>query len=238
MKFKLPNMKKLTFLLITLIFFGFQLFAQNELNRLTFDDCENSVIFQHIRNNTRILQYTSADGSVLELGDTLTIGSPAGSITSTTAAGVGNTFGVGKARSRTKESFTTIIMGRPAGVGSVMNAMGGEDPENASAKMQGEVVVISEMKVSHKGSKKKPLKLIILLGEPNGRAFGINKYMSVVDYEKSVLSGEIRSLNAPMTRDEAIAKLKESKDLLDLGLLEEAAYEKLKAELAPIIMEK
>ncbi|MGQ7869586.1 hypothetical protein [Sunxiuqinia sp. sy24] len=36
--------------------------------------------------------------------------------------------------------------------------------------------------------------------------------------------------------DEAIAKLKESKDLLDLGLMEEADYEKVKAELAPVIM--
>lgn len=102
--------------------------------------------------------------------------------------------------------------------------------------MQGEIVVISELKVSHKGSRKKPLALQILLGEPNGRAFGINKYMSVTDYEKAVLAGEIKSINAPLTREEAIAKLKESKDLLDLGIIEEEEYEILKAELTPIII--
>ena len=128
-------------------------------------------------------------------------------------------------------------MGRPAGFGSIMSAMAGEAPQNADASMQGEIVVIAEMKVAHKGSRKKPLELIILLGEPNGRAFGINKYMSVVDYEKSVLAGEIKSKNAPLTRDEAIAKLKESKDLLDLGIIDQAAYDKLKSELTPIILQ-
>lgn len=55
-------------------------------------------------------------------------------------------------------------MGRPAGFGSIMNAMGGEAAENAGSEMQGEIVIISEMKVAHKGSKKKPLALIMLLG--------------------------------------------------------------------------
>ncbi|WP_320019482.1 hypothetical protein [Labilibaculum manganireducens] len=54
---------------------------------------------------------------------------------------------------------------------------------------------------------------------------------------KSSLVGEIKSLNTPLTRVEAIAKLKESKDLLDLGLLEQSAYEKIKQELTPIIMQ-
>ncbi|MHA7109984.1 hypothetical protein ACRTDU_07645 [Sunxiuqinia elliptica] len=230
-------MKKLIFGILS--FCVFNSFAQKaQLDELTFDDCQNSAFFQKVKNNTNVLRYTAADGSLLEIGDTLVIGVPSGSITATTAVGAGNTVGVAKARSRTKSSFTTIIMGRPVGFGSIMNAMAGEAPENAGANMQGEIVVISEMKVSHKGSRKKPLALTILLGEPNGRAFGINKYMSVVDYEKSVLGGEIRSLNAPMTRDEAISKLKESKELLDLGLMEQSEYDKIKQELTPVIMEQ
>ncbi|MCW0483311.1 hypothetical protein [Gaoshiqia sediminis] len=229
-------MKKLIFMTIALI--TINSYAQDQLNELTFEDCQNSSVFENIKNNTQILKYIAADGSVLELGDTLVIGMPSGSITSTTAIGAANTVGAAKARSRTQNSFTTLIMGRPAGVGSIVNAMAGEAPENASGAMQGELVVISEMKVSHKGSKKKPLALTILLGEPNGRAFGINKYMSVVDFEKSVLAGEIKNLHAPLTREEAIAKLKESKDLLDLGLLEQSDYEAIKQELTPVIMNK
>jgi hypothetical protein len=229
-------MKKLVFTLFILSITN--VFSQKLLQELTYEDTQNSAVFQKIRNNTKILKYTSADGSVFMLGDTLVIGNPSGSITNTTAVGAGNTLGVGKASSRTKSNFQTIIMGRPAGFGSIMSAMAGEAVANAGSDMQGEIVIVAEMKVAHKGSKKKPLELIILLGEPNGRAFGINKYMSVVDYEKSVLAGEIRSINAPMTRDEAIAKLKESKELMDLGVIETVEYERIKKELIPIILNK
>lgn len=180
--------------MISLLFLSFTaIYAQDEINELTFKDTQNSEVFEQIKNNTRILKYTSDDGSIFKLGDTLVIGTPSGTMTNTTAAGAGNTFGLGKAKSRSKSNFQTIIMGRPAGVASIMSAMAGEAPQNADASMQGEIVIIAEMKVAHKGSKKKPLELIILLGEPNGRAFGMNKYMSVVDYEKFVLAGEIRS---------------------------------------------
>ena len=39
-----------------------------------------------------------------------------------------------------------------------------------------------------------------------------------------------------MNRQEAIAKLKEAKDLVDLGMMSEDDFEKLKAEVQPIIM--
>ncbi len=220
------------------IFTAVIVFGQKELDELTYADCQDSRVFQEIKNYTTILKYTAADGSVLLLGDTLIIGVPTGSTTNTTVVGAGNNVAVAKARSNTKSSFSNIIMGRPAGVGNIINAMGGEAPVNAGPEMQGEVVVVSEMKVFHKGSRKKPLALQVLLGEPNGRAFGINKYMSITDFEKAVLAGEIKSTNAPLTREEAIAKLKESKDLLDLGIISQVEYDNLKEELTPIILQE
>ena len=53
---------------------------------------------------------------------------------------------------------------------------------------------------------------------------------------KRLLQGIIDNLNSDMTREEAIVKLKESKDLLDLGLINQEEYEVLKKELSPIIM--
>ena len=44
--------------------------------------------------------------------------------------------------------------------------------------------------------------------------------------------------NSPMSREEAIAKLKEAKDLYDLELMGEADYLKIKEELTPLIMGK
>ena len=223
--------------LALLVFLAATGFAQKEMDLLTFDDCQNSDIFRLIKNNTKLMKYVAADGSELSLGDTLVIGVPSGSRTNTTAVGAGNTVGVVSASSKTRSSFANVIMGRPGGVGNILLSDGGT-PNNAPSEMQGEVVLISEMRVIHKGSKKKPLRLLVLLGEPNGRAFGINKYMSVTDYEKAVIAGEIKSINAPMTRDEAIAKLKEAKELMELGLIDEADFKKMKLELGPIIMNK
>jgi hypothetical protein len=58
----------------------------------------------------------------------------------------------------------------------------------------------------------------------------------IVDIELAIESKEVRTNG--MTRDEAIAKLKETKDLLDLGLVQQDDYDKLKVELTPIIMSK
>ena len=54
--------------------------------------------------------------------------------------------------------------------------------------------------------------------------------------ELAIESKEVRTNG--MTRDEAISKLKETKDLLDLGLVQQVDYDKLKAELTPIIISK
>ncbi len=232
-------MKNLIFIIIS--FFALNSYAQKQLKELTFDDCQNPSVFEKIKNNTKILRYTSANGAIIEIGDTLIIGTPSGSITTTTIVDAEDKVGAAEAHSKTKNSFTTIFMGIPPGFVNPIQPMNTENTDaitNANATMQGELVVVSKMKVFHKGSKKKPLGLIMFLGEPNGRAFGYCKYMSVFDYEKSVIAGEIKSLNAPMTRKEAIAKLKESKDLLDLGLLKQEEYDKIKSELTPIIMKE
>ena len=54
--------------------------------------------------------------------------------------------------------------------------------------------------------------------------------------EKALAEGEI--VSTVMTRKQAIDKLKEAKELFDLGLMEEDDYNSLKEELTPIIMSK
>lgn len=58
----------------------------------------------------------------------------------------------------------------------------------------------------------------------------------LVDIELAIESKEVRTNG--MTRNEAITKLKETKDLLDLGLVKQEDYDKLKAELTSIIINK
>lgn len=62
-------------------------FAQKQIDKLTFEDPQNSSIFENIKNNTKILEYTSANGSILAVGDTLVIGTPSGNISNSKAIG-------------------------------------------------------------------------------------------------------------------------------------------------------
>ena len=60
---------------------------------------------------------------------------------------------------------------------------------------------------------------------------GMTNYWIFID--KAIESGEIES--SIMSREEAIDKLKEAKDLLDLEMMTQEEYDKIKDELAPII---
>ncbi len=202
--------------------------GQDKSIQLTYKDSQDPSVFESISNSTKLSKYTSMDGSELSLGDTLILGNPAGNTGETRVA-------LGKLTTKTASSFTTIILGRPGGFGNVMSAMNGDDINTAGPDMIGQVVKIVEMTTYHRGSRKKPLAISIILGEPNGRAFGINKYLSLTDYENSALLGEIKSKNTPMTSDEALAELKKAKDKLDLELISLEEYNKTKEKLKKFI---
>jgi hypothetical protein len=126
-------------------------------------------------------------------------------------------------------------MGRPAGFGSIMSSLNGEAQAMASNSLKNTNAIVTEIKAYHRGSKKKPLYLVMVLGEMNGKAFGINKYLSVMDTELAIESEEILLKNRKMTREEAILKLKEAKDLMDIEMMSKEEFENLKKELGPII---
>lgn len=70
----------------------------------------------------------------------------------------------------------------------------------------------------------------------NFRGFGLLPVH--VDYETAFEVGEIILPNRKMTRDQAIEKLKESKELLDLEVITTEEYEEIRKELIPIILDK
>jgi len=60
---------------------------------------------------------------------------------------------------------------------------------------------------------------------------GIDNYF--LNIEDAITVGEVKSFG--MTSDEALAALKKAKDKLDLGLITQEEYEKIKSELTPFI---
>mgnify|MGYP001311336319 FL=1 len=226
-------MKK--FFAIILAFSSFNLFSQNKyIESMTFEQSQNIDYFIKVKNNTKLGEYITASGNSVKVGDTLIIGNPTSSYSTSNTVGGGTNIGYGRTKTRYAKEFEFVQLGRPAGLGAIMS--GSEKPAMAGINLSQEVVLVKEMKTYHKGSKKKPLYVVIVLGEINGRAFGLNKYLSVMNTELAIESGEILLKNRKMTREEAIAKLREAKELLDLEMMSQEDYDALKKELSPIIM--
>ena len=61
---------------------------------------------------------------------------------------------------------------------------------------------------------------------------------TILNIEKALSSGEIFNENAPLSREDAIKKLKESKDLMELDFISKEEYEELRKKLSPIILQE
>ena len=231
-------MKK-TITLFAIIFSIINIQAQDEIDVLTYDNTQDINFFSTIKNGAQVKEYTTINKNSVKIGDTLVLGAPTSEEMSTrTYSGSYGTKargGVAQSRSTSTKTYEFIQMGRPAGFGSIMTAMNGDAQNMADNSLKNTTVIVNEIKTYHRGSKKKPLYDVMVLGEINGRAFGINKYLSVMDTELAIESGEVLLKNRKMTRDEAIAKLKEAKELMEVDMMSKEEFEELKIELAPII---
>jgi len=229
-------------LLFTALLASNFMFAQEDIKELTYNNTQDINFFNSIKNGTHVKKYITVSDNSVSIGDTLILGTPTSEETATrTYSGSYGTKlrgGVAQSRSTSKKTYEFIKLGRPAGFGSVMNAMNGDAQQMADNSLKNTSVVVQEIKTYHRGSKNKPLYVVMVLGELNGNAFGVNKYLSIMDTELAIESGEILLKNRKMTRDEAIAKIKEAKELLEVDLITKEEFEELKKELAPIITNK
>lgn len=71
--------------------------------------------------------------------------------------------------------------------------------------------------------------VIVNTTKPNGYVYGLFIY----NFDSAIANGEIKS--KLMSSDEALAQLKKAKDKLDLGLISQEDFEKLKADLVKFI---
>jgi hypothetical protein len=99
-------------------------------------------------------------------------------------------------------------------------------PTLASIRAQGWDSEVLKMRIS--GSKRKGYKVAFTSKTEDG----FTRYL--YNYETALTVGEI--VTDRLSRLEAIAKLKESKDLLDLGMVTKEEFNRLRKELTPIIM--
>ena len=141
---------------------------------------------------------------------------------------IGDTIKLGPSSSKISNTYETIYIGRLTIGGALM----GVQPVLASTAFEQNIYVLEKAKVWRSMGN---TGVRIELRDPDFKSGLLGSaYLTASDY--SVTRGEIINPNAPMTREQAIYKLKESKDLFDLGLMNEEEYNLIKEELTPIIM--
>jgi hypothetical protein len=175
--------------------------------KLTYEDTQNLEIAGAIKNNTPFTSYVGQDGLEIKLGDKLIIGRP----------------------STNSNEYTYLYFGKVT-----ITSMMLTPPLKLGAAYQTEVLVIDKITAYHmKTSKQSPMYIWLYAVNPNMPDMGKNR--TIIGYDKAIELGEIVNPSRPMSREEAIKKLKESKDLLDLEMITQAKYDSIKAQLAPII---
>ncbi len=214
---------------ILLIFFSpLLLFAQQK--DLIYAQTQDISFARNIKNNTAVDSYTTKDGFKISIGDVLTIG---------------EAF-TKREKHKYKDVFSNIVVGK-------VKSSNSKELRFLPYKYAGEKVVVENIFVNHekyngynplKKKQEMPLYVSVFVKTPKEEVNsikGFKKLLSysrktILDIEKAMSSLEIVNPNQPLTKEEAIKKLKESKDLMELDLLSKKEYDRLKKELTPIIM--
>jgi len=216
------TMKKIIIILAILPYF---LFSQSELN---YQQTQDSQYYKNIKNGTKFNSYTTKNGFKISKGDILTIGKPFSK----------------KGNIKINDEFRNIVVGDVSGTYV-------HDYKFLNQKYNNEQVRVAEIYVTHekyKGYKfmynKKDMPLYVSIyvksankGNNISSYFGESK-KTILNIENAFVDMEVINPNAPLTREEAIKKLRESKDLMELDMMSKEEYESLKNKLTPIIKQQ
>ena len=204
---------------IAIIFLCSPFFINAQNSNLTFDQANDIKYVKKYKNNTTISSYTTKDGFTINIGDTLTIGNAV----------------IERKRYMLNDVFSHIVIGKTKGV---TNKEFRYLPHNYS----GTKVIVQSLFVTHEkftgyklwpNRKEMPLYVSIFVKNPKvavNSVKGFSKMLShsrktILDIEKALSSGEIINPNSPLSREEAIKKLKESKDKIKVITVRATAFE-------------
>ena len=149
-----------------------------------------------------------------------------------------------KGKQKINSKFRNIVVGDVSGTYI-------HDYKFLNQKYKDEQVRVTEIYVTHEkytgykilyNKNEMPLYVSIYVKSANkedniSSFFGDSK-KTILNIETALEDMEIVNPNAPLSREEAIKKLRESKDLMELDMMSKEEYESLKKKLTPIIMQK
>ena len=202
------KMIRLTVVLVMMTV-AFSMNAQKKTNKAELFDMSVSVDEQKklYKSKVEAQSIKFKDGSVIKLGDTLVVGGSANKISN---------------------YYTTLQVGRY----SLGMAMTGAVPVMYGLSIKGTKVVVDKIRIWRGMGRVSTMADLKQIEVGKGAMFS---YVGCLNFEIALAEGEIINPNAPMTRDQAIAKLKEAKELLDLDLMSKEEFEEIKVSVTLII---
>ena len=213
-------MSKKSYLFIVVFFIPFFVFSQQEY--ITYDQTQNIKFAEQVKDNTEITSYITRDGLKISIGDTLIIGKAV----------------ISRNKYLYNDVFSYIVVGKTKGIKH-------KEFKSLPHNYSGSKVIIKSIFLTHEkintfkiwpNRKKMPLSVNMFVKNLKGQSslFSYSR-KTILNIEKALSSGEIFNKNAPLSREDAIKKLKESKDLMELDFISKEEYEELRKKLSPII---
>ena len=202
-------MKKVAIVLLMGLAITVSMNAQKKTNRAELFDMSISVDKQKKLYKSRVETQSIKfkDGSVIKLGDTLIVGGSANKISNT---------------------YTTLQVGRY----SLGAALAGSVPVYYNLTIKGSKVVVDKIRVWRAMGRVSVMADLKQLDVSSNAMFS---YVGCLNFEIAITEGEIINPNAPLTRDQAIEKLKEAKELLELDLMSKEEFDEIKESVTLII---
>ena len=206
-------MKKI--LLLVLLGLSIKISAQNA-DTLFVSKLKDAEWVKLFANSTKFNAIKFTDGSVLKLGEKMTLGKPSGTNQSNQQM-----TGVFSSTNHTVNNFSYIMLGR---MGSAMLSGITYLPET----FKGREVELEDIKFVKRNKKSTEAGVMITFNNP-----GMD--ITVLNLEAALQYGELINPKAAMTSDQALAELQKAKTKLDLGVITQQEYDVIKNELVKII---
>lgn len=206
------------------VIFNMNLYSQKKniidtLNLENFNLKDLSGYKNKIEVGTLILE----DKTIITKGSELIVGQPSNPVN------INYNIYNGKKMLNTTVDFTWLFVNKFSIFGAV--AM----PVALPSGWKGTEILVDEI-IMYKNSK--TYSFIINFIRKDGLNVSIGKYGNILNLFETFKNGEIINPNRRMSREDAIKKLKESKDLLDLDMMTIEEYNNIKEKLSPIIKEE
>lgn len=212
--------------IISILLFPTMVFCQQKT--IEYKQTKDIEFTKNYKNYQKIQSYTTKDGFEIKKGTELTIGKAE----------------IDKEKYRVHDCFKYITVGKSRKTNQ-------EKHKRLSHRNKGNKVVVQDIFVTHikennklwTSRKNTPLYISLYVKNPNtGIGSGSIKSAiigtstrTILDIEKAIEAKEIINPSGKIRKEEALEKLREAKDLLELEVITKKEYEEIKKEMTPYI---